>query len=356
MKKYYVNSDKMLNELVKKASDKKIIAIDTEFTRQKTYYPVLSLIQVGIDKETYAVDCMSGIDLAPIYDLIFDEKVKKILHSCSQDLQIFHRDFDKFGQNIHDIQLMANFCGIGYNIGYSGLVEQMVGVNIDKKLQNSNWQRRPLSEQQIEYALLDVFYVEEIYEKLWQDLALKKREKWFLEDMESAVKSTLAVSDENLVKNFIKGKKSYKNNPQKLAKISNLILWRDKTARQNDIARRFLLSDDDMQKIVETGDVNVRIKSEFKDEIREILACDFEPNFAIDLEFKSSIMNEEQKDKYQQARDLIAKIAQQENFKEQFLINSATLKDIILKKQRPYEALNGWRYFLFGTKLEKLIA
>ena len=146
--------------LIKEAG---VVALDTEFTRQTTYYPILSIIQVAVKvspkkKESFIVDCMTDINLTDLFAVIADPKIIKILHSCAQDLQIFHRKSSLLPQSIVDTQLMANFCGYGFNIGYSALVDRICDWQLDKEQQRSDWQSRPLSAKQIEYALLDVFF------------------------------------------------------------------------------------------------------------------------------------------------------------------------------------------------------
>ena len=147
--------------LIKEAG---VVALDTEFTRQTTYYPILSIIQVAVKtslkkKESFIVDCMTDIDLTELFAIIADPRIIKILHSCAQDLQIFHRKSNLLPQSIVDTQLMANFCGYGFSVGYSALVNRICDWQLDKDQQRSDWQVRPLSAKQIEYALLDVFFL-----------------------------------------------------------------------------------------------------------------------------------------------------------------------------------------------------
>ncbi len=356
MQNYYVDSQKLFTKAIESVYKKQVVAIDTEFTRQKTYYPILSLVQIAVGDEIFAVDCLADIELKPIYDIISDQKIKKIFHSCSQDLEIFHQKDKNIAQNVCDIQLMANFCGIGYNIGYSGIVEELIGVKLDKKMQNSDWQSRPLSKRQIEYAMLDVTYLEEIYQKLWTILLEKKREKWFLQDMESVVNEPSVENRDNLLRNFIRDKKGYAKSGKNLAKLRHLILWREKMAQEIDVPRRHFLSDEALEKMAIGNNFNVNLSEKNICEIKNIFAQIESGNNDVDLEEKIYIMSEAQKNQYVTAKNMVAKIADDEGLKEQFLVTSGVLKDVVAKKKRVDELVFGWRYDLIGGKLEELIS
>ena len=375
--KEIIDNNESISLIIEKIYKKQIIAIDTEFTREKTYYPILSLIQIAVDGNLYAIDCLSKIDLAPIFNVINDVNIKKILHSCSQDLQIF---FNKSGvrpQNIEDVQVMANFCGMGFNPGYSNLVEKLLNIEIDKKMQKSNWQKRPLDIKQIEYALLDVAYIEEIHKVFSESLTLNKKVKWFEEEMQNFIDKSVADNIDNLVNNFTFHSRSYNRELRKIM-VRNIIYWREETARKIDLPRQHLLADNYIEKIVSDNNyLNIDFLKDIIDdhlisELENIIINsqnDFSKQKNTELENQSQelcdefrrnespvyIMNEEQKDCYKKAKYLILRIAKEENFKEQFLINSSSLKQIILRNKSVKDLVSGWRYYLFGTKLEKLI-
>lgn len=354
MQKNYINSQEPLNQLLSDIQAHKLIAIDTEFTRQKTYYPILSLIQIAVKDQTYAIDCQAKIDLQPLYNIIKDEKIKKIFHSCLQDLQIFQQKSNKIAKNIDDVQMMANFCGIGYNIGYSGLVEELTGVKLDKKMQRSDWQKRPLSNKQVEYALLDVFYLEDLHQKLSKDLEKRGRYQWFMQDMQEMTHGIFHGSaTDNLFKNYIKNRKSYRKNPEKLSKLKELIIWREEMAQKHDVPRQHFLSDVKLDKIVLENDLSLKMAKKYIKQIEKILQA--KDKFKLDFELKSAIMNEEQKEKFQKARQLVEKTAAQNDLRAQFLLTSQNIKDIILGKTELEKAVTGWRHQLLGQKLEKII-
>ncbi len=335
-------------------AQRKIVALDTEFTRQSTYYPILSIIQVAVKnhagvKESFIIDCLCGLNLSSFFELIADKNIVKILHSSSQDLQIFHKQSGLFPQNIVDTQILANFCGLGFNVGYSHLVSTMFGRELNKKQQRSDWQRRPLSESQIKYALLDVFYLEEIYEKLSTNLPSQKGLFWYQEEVENFTKKITSNSEENLLKRISLRRKT----PKQVAQISRLISWRESWARRIDVPRQHLLRDEQIESLVENQlyDVNLgrKITAEMYVEIKEILLSEEE----MDCEEKS--LNANQRILFDQAKKLNSKIAAEKNFSDQFLLTNSDLKKIVSKQNNINQIVTGWRYELIGDELERLI-
>ncbi len=333
-----------------------VAALDTEFTRQTTYYPILSIIQVAVKtspkkKESFIVDCMTDIDLTELFAVIADPKIIKILHSCTQDLQIFHHKSGLLPQGIIDTQLMANFCGYGFNIGYSPLVDKICDWQLDKDQQRSDWQLRPLSAKQIEYALLDVLFLEEIYDELCTVLKSKNRFEWLLEEMESFINKSLFKSDESLSRDYsFRGK-----NEKQIAQIKALISWREGWAKKKDVPRQHFIKDEAIEKILMAQKFPSSFTAEMKAEAQKILDENEEVLDKPKKEEKTFAMRESQKLCYAEAKNFIAGIASREKFQEQFLITASDLKKAVCDKKLFDKIASGWRYQLFGKELEQLI-
>ncbi len=351
---YYVYSQDQLRKVIGLINDRKIVALDTEFTRRNTYFPILSIVQVAVKnaqgaKESFIIDCLSGLDLTEFFKVINDENIVKILHSASQDLQIFYRESKLLSRNIVDTQILANFCGLGFNIGYSNLVDSLFQKQLNKKQQNSDWQKRPLSQSQIRYALLDVFYLEEIYEKLIAELAAQNRLSWFVEEMKNFVKKTNENPAENLLKKFSFRRK----NPQQIAQIKYLIYCREDWARELNIPRQRLISDEQIEDLVtqkiSTENLGRRVTGKMIKEISKIL------NRAEESEIETISLSGEQRLKLEEAKKIVARVSLEKNFKEQFLVTNAELKKIIYQKDSLKEIVVGWRYELIGDELNNLI-
>ncbi len=355
---FYVNSQDKLEHLINLIRSAKIFALDTEFTRETTYYPILSIVQVAVknrlkEKQIFIVDCLCDIDLSEFFDAIANPNFIKILHSSQQDLQIFYQKSNKVPQGIFDTQVMANFCGFGFGVGYSSLVKSLFNKTLDKQQQRSDWQRRPLSEKQIDYALLDVFFLEEIYLKFSKILAKNKRFSWFEEEMKNFVSKSMTKSDDSLSKNFSFRKMS----ELEIFKLKKLISWRESWAQKINIPRQHFIKDFALEKMV-NGDLDCGfdLTKKMQEEIRIILDCSkVNKNFLINTN-KLSPMTQQQKDLFAKAQSLIAKFARVENFKEQFLITSPDLKKLVCNNDSFENVVSGWRKELFGKELKQLMS
>ena len=181
------NSDiDLLNKLVDK---KKLLAVDTEFIRENTYYPILSLIQIAVDDTVFIFDYIKNKTKQSFLSKILESKYNiKIFHDCEQDLEILNKNLNIHIENIFDTQLGNAFVDFDHHISYKNLVKKILNIDIDKNQQNSDWLHRPLSKQQLRYAAGDVIYLENIYTKLKDDLIIQNKFEWFKEDMEKVIR------------------------------------------------------------------------------------------------------------------------------------------------------------------------
>ncbi len=351
--KFYIADQIELNSVINAVKQAKIVALDTEFTREDTYYPILSLIQIAIknssnQQESFIIDCLANLDLQELFTVIADSKIIKILHSAAQDLQIFYHQSNLIPKNIVDTQIMANFCGFNFNIGYSNIVEKLFNKRLNKDQQRSDWQRRPLSAKQLEYAISDVIFLEEIYENFSKILIKKQREDWFLEEMELFVNKILFRDEDELFKSF-----SFRDkNIIEISQIKRLILLRERWAKKINVPRRHFLKDETIEKIVVNKNYDLNFDQEVVTEIKEIFSNEVEVFERKNVFF----MSQKQKDCYQEAKKLINKIAFKEDFKEQFLITSLDLKKIICDQSLFDKLVYGWRCQMFGKELKQLIS
>ncbi len=360
----HITDNAALKEVVELIRENKLVMLDTEFMRERTYYPILSLIQIAVkepsgEQKLFIIDALSGVDLKPFLEVIFDKKVTKILHASLQDLQIFCQKFgidnggmlDGWETSIIDTQIMANLCGFNFNTGYSNLAEIFLQKQIDKTLQRSDWQKRPLGSDQLEYAISDVIFLEEIYRNLSRILTEKNRIKWYEEEMKNFVTKIISESKENLFKNFsFKGRSR-----EEVSKIKNLILWRENWAQKLDLPRQHFMRDYVIERVAYSQDFDLNLDEHKIAEIKKILAQDVDIEDKISSKDEGNFMNDRQKNLYKKSKELIAEIAREENLKEQLLITSQTLKNIVCTKKPIEDMLQGWRYDLCGERLKTII-
>ena len=140
------------------------VTVDTEFMRERTYYAQLCLIQIAGKDEAVAIDPLApGIDLEPVLDLLADENILKVFHAARQDLEIFYQMNGKVPHPVFDTQVAAMVCGFGDQIGYEAIVRKVLNKQVDKDSRFTDWQRRPLTEKQVTYALADVTHLRNVY-------------------------------------------------------------------------------------------------------------------------------------------------------------------------------------------------
>ena len=223
------------------------ITVDTEFMREKTYWPQLCLVQLGGPDEAAAIDPMAdGIDLAPLFELMQNPAVLKVFHAARQDIEIFLHLSGKVPQPLFDTQVAAMVCGFGDSVSYETLASQLARARIDKSMRFTDWSRRPLTEKQLHYALSDVTHLRVAYEKLRQRLARDGRAEWVAEEMALlADPRTYIVEPEEAWRRL----KSRSSSPRFLMVLKELAAWREREARDKDLPRQRLLKDDSLMEI-----------------------------------------------------------------------------------------------------------
>ena len=227
------------------------LTVDTEFLRERTYYPKLCLIQLAIpsDQEANAVlvDPLDNkLDLSPLYELFLNSNVVKVFHAARQDLEIFFHDKSIIPNPLFDTQLAAMVCGFGEQVGYETLVRSICKVNLDKSSRFTDWSLRPLSDSQKEYALADVTHLRQIYEYLKSELRLNKREAWVQEELNILKNPETYITRPNEAWKRIKIRS---NSGKFLGIVSKLAEFREKYAQQNDIPRNRVFKDDALMEI-----------------------------------------------------------------------------------------------------------
>ncbi len=224
------------------------ITIDTEFLREKTYFPKLCLIQIsGPDKKAVAIDPLAeGIDLSSVYDVLFNKDILKVMHSGRQDVEIFYNLTKRVIEPIFDTQIAAMVCGYGDSIGYEKLVRNITGGSVDKSSQFTDWSRRPLSEKQLNYALGDVTHLCDVYLSLRKTLDKRGRTDWVMQ--EEKILNDPATYENDPYKAWERIKiRSPK--PKSLAILREVAAWREMQAQKRDVPKNWVMRDDTLADI-----------------------------------------------------------------------------------------------------------
>jgi ribonuclease D len=261
-----VTDQAALEELCAELAEAPYITVDTEFLRERTYWPQLCLIQVARpgdgsgdgsgggaddDAETAAIiDPIAGdLDLAPFFALMADERVVKVFHAARQDVEIFVHLGDVVPRPMFDTQVAAMVCGHGEQIGYETLVRKIAKASLDKSSRFTDWARRPLSEKQLTYAVGDVTHLRVIYEALAAELERTGRGEWVAEEMAIlANPDTYRTAPETAWQRL----RTRSASGRVLAAIKTLAAWREREAQARDVPRNRLIKDDALMELAAT--------------------------------------------------------------------------------------------------------
>ena len=243
-----LETEDLINNFVSMISSTNTIGLDTEFVRIRTYYPKLCLVQISSNLGTGCIDCLQENNLKKVWQLIFNPKRLKIVHSARQDLEILFLIKNQIPENIFDTQIGAALLGYPPQVGIKQLLKDELNIVISKTETRSDWSKRPLDLKQIEYALEDVNHLLNLHNSLEKKLKEKERYRWAMEDSSRILTNEKELFNPDSAWKRIPGIKNLKNKNQHLA--VKLATWREKTAIQMDLPRQWLLSD---KSLIETA-------------------------------------------------------------------------------------------------------
>jgi len=246
-----ITTTNSLSELCNKLKESEYVTVDTEFIREKTYWPDLCLIQVADSKNAAVVDVLSpNINIEPLLNIMHDPKVLKVFHAARQDLEIFFKLTNRLPQPLFDTQIAAMVCGFGDSVGYDTLVNKITGKVIDKSSRFTDWSLRPLTQKQIDYALGDVTHLRLVYENLNQHLLEGDRSEWLREEVEKLNDTGIyQTSPPDAWKRI----KSRNTNPRFLGVLKELASWREKEAQKKNIPRNHVIKDEALVEIAHSS-------------------------------------------------------------------------------------------------------
>lgn len=337
------------------------VAVDLEFIREKTYYPVLCLIQTASVDEAAIIDPLApDLDLQPFFELMQNLDVTKVFHSCRQDVEIIYNLSGKIPTPLFDTQIAAMACGFGESISYERLVKAVLNIELDKTDCLSNWQLRPLNEHQLDYACGDVTHLVKLYQYLQQELEQKGRNDWIKEELETVSLPTTYVADPEEIWHKIKFRS---HNSRVLSNLKALAAWRERRAQNKNVPRQSVIKDDvltmiasaspkskdDLEKI--RGMRKDVASGKLADEMLETLA-----NVKVDTKLgKNSAENINFIPSLVEMFKLLLRIVSQEQGVVPRLIASETdLQKLAAFQDKNSPLLSGWRKKVFGQSALKL--
>ena len=340
------------------------LSVDTEFMRDKTYFPKLCLLQLATPDAAVIVDPLAeGIDLAPVFGLMQNKSITKVFHAARQDIEIFCLLSGHTPKPIFDTQIAAAVCGYGESVSYETLVNKIVGAEIDKSSRFSDWAARPLSEKQLEYALSDVTHLRVIYTQLRDQIGKAGRTSWIAEEHAFLTDPALYhVEPADAWKRLKFGNMRPKN----LAALRELAGWREIEAKKANVPRGRIVKD---EALIELAIILPRKESDLsrmrsadrslsKGKIEAILTC---VQAALNLppaEYPQVKHHKKPSENITSAvamLQLLLKVcADVHGIAAPIVAGKEDLEDLALGKTST-PILQGWRFDVFGRRAELLL-
>ena len=335
------------------------VCVDTEFVRDRTYFPVLCLIQIGCAGEAVAIDALApGIDLAPVFELIANPDVLKVLHSCRQDMEVFFHATGALPAPVFDTQIAAMVCGHGDAISYDRLVAELTGHTIDKTSRFTDWSRRPLSRKQLDYALSDVIYLQDVYSRLDAELTESGRVNWVEEELANVTNpATYQVNPREMWQRI-----RYRNrNRRFLARVRELACWREIEAQKRNLPSNWVLREPVLLEIAArnpaTQDDLAAVRTISRDFAngkrgRELLNAVVRANALANADCPDPPQTTDTGNPQRAVADLLRVLlkhkSEEHDVAQKLIASTADLDALAADDAAPVPALQGWRRTLFG--------
>ncbi len=250
-----VTTTEALAALCERLRGERFVTVDTEFMRERTYWPELCVVQLAGDNEVAVVDALApGLDITPLAALFADPAVDKVFHACRQDIEIFVQKFGAVPAPLFDTQVAAMVAGFGDQVAYDALVAALTGGHIDKAHRFSDWAARPLSQAQITYAAADVTHLRGVYTKLRARLEKEGRFEWVAEELAVLADPATYQPDPEQMWERLKPRT---NNRRMLGVLRAVAAWREREAQRSNIPRGRMLKDESLLEIAATAPVTL---------------------------------------------------------------------------------------------------
>jgi ribonuclease D len=343
-----------LKQEVSKIMECDVIAIDTEFVREKTYYPKLSLIQIATRQTFFAVDALSDIDIKILKPLLQKKSIIKIFHSCKQDLEVLFNYFDVIPKNIFDTQIAAMLLGYNEPPSYETLITDFIGEKPDKKFQYSDWLQRPLLEDQLKYAYDDVILLLKAYPIILSKLDELNRLLWLKEECEALEAQTnFIATEEELLRKFVQ----QLDNQKQLFDCLKIIRLREQKAKNLNLNRARVLNDRNMITIIKFGGKPKDSKLS-KSEIEEALNyanTEHDIKTVEKCQKLSKLRRSQKVETFLQLRKELHKVAENQKIAPSLIATSDEIVKFANGIKKNIRFLSGWRKNIFGNIALELI-
>ena len=354
MPNFLINTDIKLQNIITNLKDSPVIGLDTEFIRESTYYPQLALLQLSDNLNNYCIDILEIQDNQAIIDLLIDENIIKVIHSSKQDLEVLTHYFGFYPVNLFDTQIAYNLLAPEISISYSNLVKKYCNVTLKEGSWRTDWLKRPLSDDKIEYAANDVKYLIALYQILKDELIKSNRLEWFQEEQVTELTRSNIVTDPTISWKKINLPSNLREN--QLYNIKILSKWREEKAIDNNMPKRWIFSDSELIKIVTSKPDkldyilrNIKYSPNMEDErfIKSVISAEYNgpiiPNKSIDFSSYNTRASKCQK--------ALEEVCLKYNIASTLIANKREL-DSYARGNTNIKFLSGWRFKIFGKLVQ----
>ena len=371
IQKLYVQDHLSLVNLCETFKQSSLLAIDTEFVRTRTLYPKLGLLQVSNGDIIALIDPVTIDDISPFWSLMADQNICKVLHACSEDLEVFLTAANCKPVNLIDSQIMMSFLGHGLSMGYAAMVQHFTSVELDKSESRTDWIKRPLTSRQLTYAEADVEYLHQIYPKIHQ---LVSEAGWLeaaQQETQTMIDRKFSPIDADLM--YLNIKMNWKLAPKQLNALKFLARWRYQEAQKRDLPLGFIAKDHTLIAIAQRNPISVGAMIgiegvemlDIKHKGKAMLQVLNQANKVPEAEYPQKIMRLDEypgyKQIFKQVKTFIATAAKNANLLPENLASKKQINQFLSWYFKINDAenqidnvdvLNSWRLNLFGESLK----
>jgi ribonuclease D len=360
MKWQLIESDEALQQLLQQASACEAVIVDTEFMRRNTFYPEVALVQLcfvsddALSEMAWLIDPLQISDPTPLAALFTNPEVLKVLHSASEDLEVFQRWLGVLPQPLFDTQRAAAVLNIGFGIGYRALVQDICDVDLPKGETRSDWLQRPLTESQCEYAGLDVTWLLPVWRELHEQCVRQDKLQWVLADGQDAT-SALGTEVDEFYKRI---KTAWKLNRRQLGILVAVCSWREVTARSRDKPRGWIIDDptclrlaqldpDSIDALSDSAEMPSQLVRRYGEELLAVLNAQRAVSEADLPALLPAPLNAAQRDQVKRLKSLVQRIAEKLSVAPQVLVPSKDYELLLREASgevfKPPVHWQGWR-------------
>ena len=359
-----ITGNTALREIVDQFQRAPFLAVDTEFIRERTYYPQLCLVQISDGTTAVAIDPLAqGLELAPLWTLMRNEAIVKVFHAGQQDMEIFLHQMGQLPAPIYDTQIAAMVCGLGDQVGYDKLVHALLGDNLDKTSRFTDWSKRPLSSKQITYALDDVIYLARLYPLMKKRIDDDGRTDWLDEEYAKSNDPTTYVT---LPHDAWRRLKIRNMRASSLHRLMHLAAWRETEAQQRDLPRNRILRDETLLDLAGSnpktlddfgairnfpGGKDGKLASPILKILHKVATL---PDSDLPAPLSHAHMKKPPAAIVELLRVLLKHVADEQNIAPRLIASADDLELLARDDKAPIRALTGWRREVFGATALKL--